>query len=206
MFTKDMENMNHSKKQRKGKLKIVAGCILGVIIIGAAVVILPKVLKPDGGKVTTITESTLEKVLEISDLSTLDYTYNSITNVMDEDGETVKYHVAYEGVVTAGIDFEQVDISVDEVMKKIVVTIPETEIQNIDINMSTMEFMFEKNKYETETVSQEAYKACCEDLERKATEESELLSMAKDNAVDAVTALIIPWVEQIDEEYTVEVK
>lgn len=30
--------------------------------------------------------------------------------------------------------------------------------------------------------------------------------MAKENAVDAITALITPWVEQIDEQYTVEIK
>lgn len=204
MFTKDIENMNYQGK--KSKKKLLACCVFIIIIIGAAVFFLPKALKSDRGKVTTITEATLEEVIEISDLSTLDYTYNSITDVKDEDGETVKYHVAYKGKVTAGIDLEKVDVSVDEETKKIVVRVPETMIQNIDVDMGTMEFIFEKDKYETETVTQEAYKACRADLEKKATGESTLLSMAKDNAIDAITALISPWVEQLDEEYTVEVK
>ena len=142
-------------QKRKNKKRIVAGIVLILIIIGIAVFLLLKELGSNSGKVTTITESSLEQVLEISDLSTLDYTYNSITDVKDEDGEMVKYHVAYEGAVTAGIDFEQLDISVYEDAKKIVITVPEASIQNIDVDMGTMEFIFEKDKYATETVSQE---------------------------------------------------
>lgn len=189
------------------KAKIIAvGCLLGVVVIGVSGFLIPKALHSNKEQVTTITKSSLEKVIEISDLSTLDYTYNSITDVLDEDGETIKYHVAYEGVVTAGIDFERVDVSVDEETKKVTITIPEADIQNVDVDMGTLEYIFEEKKYETETVSQEAYKACRADLEKKATEENNLLSVAKENAVDVVNALITPWVEQIDEEYQVEVK
>lgn len=189
------------------KAKIIAvGCLLGVVVIGVSGFLIPKALHSNMEQVTTITKSSLEKVIEISDLSTLDYTYNSITDVLDEDGETIKYHVAYEGVVTAGIDFERVDVSVDEETKKVTITIPEADIQNVDVDMGTLEYIFEEKKYETETVSQEAYKACRADLEKKATNENNLLSVAKENAVDVVNALITPWVEQIDEEYQVEVK
>ena len=43
------------------------------------------------------------------------------------------------------------------------------------------------------------------DLENKANENT-LLSMAKENAVNAITALVSPWVEQMNDEYTIEVK
>lgn len=108
--------------------------------------------------------------------------------------------------MTAGIDITKINISVDEQNKKILIVVPEAKIQSIDVNMGTMEFIFDKEKYETETVSQEAYKASLDDLEKKANSEKDLLSMAKENAVDAITALITPWVEQIDEQYTVEIK
>lgn len=90
--------------------------------------------------------------------------------------------------------------------KTVVVTVPEAEIQNVYVDMGTMEYIFEKDKYETETVSQEAYHACCGDLENKAKEEASLLNIARDNAVEVVNALIAPWVEQTDEEYHVEVR
>lgn len=185
---------------------IVTACLLGVVVIVIGGFVLNKSLHSNDSRVTTVTESSLEKVLEISDLSTLDYTYNSIVDVLDEDGETVKYHVAYEGVVTAGIDFESVDVSVDEETKMITITVPEAVVQNVDVDMGTLEYIFEEKKYETETVSQEAYKACRADLEKKAMEEGHLLATAKENAVDAVNALMTPWIEQLDEAYQVEVK
>lgn len=185
--------------------RMLAGGVLAVILAGAALV-LPRLLKTKEPQVTTITKASLEKVLEISDLETLDYTYNSIVDVMDVDGETAKYHVAYEGVVTAGIDFEKIGVSVEDDTKTVVVTIPEAEVQNVYVDMGTMEYIFEKDRYETETVSQEAYHRCCEDLEKKAKEETSLLTIARDNAVEAVNGLIAPWVEQMDEEYQVEVR
>ena len=207
----DCENLGDAvseKKKRNVKKslfkKIVVGCIVCVCVI-CAILILPKIINPNGGKVIPITKSSLEKVIKINDMSTLDYTYNSITDVKDENGKE-KYHVAYEGKVTAGIDIKKINISVDEQNKKILIVIPEAKIQSVDVNMGTMEFIFEKVKYETETVSQEAYKASLDDLEKKANSEKDLLSMAKENAVDAITALITPWVEQIDEQYTVEIK
>ena len=188
------------------KVKLmIAGGALAVILAGAAFV-LPRLLNAKEPQVTTITKSSLEKVLEISDLETLDYTYSSIVDVMDEDGETAKYHVAYEGVVTAGINFEKIGISVEDETKTVVITVPEAEIQNVYVDMGTMEYIFEKNRYETETVSQEAYHFCCEDLEKKAKEDTSLLTIARDNAVEAVNALISSWVEQMDEEYHVEVR
>lgn len=209
--TEETDNKGYEGKQKKKKSKriIVASCLIGVALVGivaVAVLILPKESNSNSGIVTTITKSTLEQVIEINDLSTLDYTYNAITNVKDESGNEIKYYVAYEGVVTAGININEVDVSVDEEGKIITITMPDAEIQSINVDMGTMEFIFEKDKYETETVSQEAYKACIDDLERRAKEEDTLLSMAKENAVDAMTALITPWIEQIDEEYMVEVK
>ncbi len=176
-----------------------------VLLIICAIVVIPKMLNSDEEKVVTITKSSLEKIIKINDMSTLEYTYNAIAHVNDEDGKA-KYHVAYEGTVTAGIDITKVDVSVDEQNKKIKIVIPEAKIQAIDVDIAKMDFIFEKSKYETETVSQEAYKACLEDLEKRANSEDDLLSMAKENAVDSITALITPWVEQIDEEYSVKIK
>ena len=145
-------------------------------------------------------------MIELNDLSTLEYTYNAITEVYDESGKTLKYHVAYCGTVTAGIDITKIEIDVDQEAKRILITLPNAKVQSVNVDMGTLEFIFSKKKYETETISQEAYKASLEDLENRTKEENNLLFMAKDNAVGAVEALIAPWVKQIDDEYMVEVK
>lgn len=185
------------------KKKMLLGCILVLLVVVLVVFGVVQIKRLNEEKVHTISKASLEKMLEISDLSTLEFTYNAIANVNDEDGKP-KYHVAYKGKVTAGIDFTQIGVAVNE--KVITITIPEAYVQNVDVEMETMNFIFEKKKYETETVSQEAYAACKEDLEKRVKEEQSLLSMAKENATEAVKALIEPWVQQVDKEYTVEIK
>lgn len=176
--------------------------VLIVLIIG---------FKPGGvfrssqNKVSTVSKSSLEKVLETSQLTTLQYTYNAIAEVKKEFFDTIKYHVAYEGTVQAGIDFEDIDIDINEEKKLITITLPEVSIQNVIVNAESMEYIFNDDKYETETVASEAYSACVKDLQTRAEKEVQLLQMAKDNARDAVQALIEPWVKQVDEEYTIEI-
>ncbi len=157
------------------------------------------------GKVTTINKATLQEVLEISELSTIEYTYNAIATAYTEDEEP-KYHVAYEGFVTAGIDFGKIDISVDESTKNIHITIPDANILDTVVKMESMEYIFEDKDYNTETVSSEAYQLCQDDLSDRADKEEDMLSIAKENAVMAVEALITPWVVQNDPTYSVTVE
>lgn len=204
MKNENIKTIDYFKKM-KNSTKILLLLMPIVIIILIIVWMKMVVFNNQEGNVSTISKSSLEKVIEINELSTVDYTYNAIVKVYDEDGETIKYYVAYEGIVTAGIDFEKINIEVNEEKKLVTITLPEVEIHDVNVNMGTMEYIFVKDKYETETVSQEAYKASKQDLEKRVNEETELHEMAKENAIASVKALFTPWIEQIDEEYTIEV-
>ena len=72
------------KKKPDWKILIGIGSIVVIVIIGL-VFFLTNLLHSKKETVTTVTKSSLEKILEISDLSTLDFTYNSITDVKDQD-------------------------------------------------------------------------------------------------------------------------
>lgn len=74
------------------------------------------------------------------------------------------------------------------------------------VDMGSMEFIFHKARYETETISQEAYQACLADLKREAAQQGQLLATARENAVAAVEALLSPWVKQYDGQYTVTIQ
>ena len=69
-----------------------------------------------------------------------------------------------------------------------------------------MDYIFENKKYETETISQEAYEMCRADLAERAAKEKDLLALAQENAVTAVEALVNPWVQQLDEESKVTIQ
>lgn len=206
---KDSKTRKKSIKKlwKKHELRI----ILAIIIVILAIVLfigfkIKKTLEPAGHEVTTVSKASLEKVLDISELSTLDYNYNAIATVYEDDNTTVKYYVAYEGTVNAGIDFSKIEVSEPDEEKHITITLPEIEIQNTNVDMGSLDYIFIKSKYNKETVSQEAYLASQKDLESRANDTVELEQMAKDNAVASVQALIQPWLDQLDEGYTVDIQ
>lgn len=160
----------------------------------------------EDGKLTTISESSLQKIIEINELSTVDYTYNATVTKTNDDSSEIMYHVAYEGTVTAGIDFQEIAFDLNEEEKIITITIPEVEIHNISVNMGTMDYIFTKDKYETETISQEAYKLCKADLKKRIEDEELLKKTAKENAISSVEALFKPWIETVDKQYKVIIK
>lgn len=216
--TGEKKSKNKEKRTRVIKIRITGGVILAIVIV----CVILKILNADPssvflkntkdaiigeeGTVTTISKASLEKVFEISELSTVDYSYNAVARAYEEDGATPKYYVAYEGTVTAGIDFSKIVIDIDEDTKIITITLPESEIQNTTVDFGSMDYIFENKKYETETVSQEAYELCKTDLARRAAKENDRMTLAKENAVTAVEALVDPWVQQIDGEYKVNIK
>lgn len=175
--------------------------IISVIALLAVVIILGIIFSKPGA-VTTISESSLKEVIEISELSTIEYIYNSTFTVTE--GKEEKYHVAYEGVVKAGFDFN--DIKISEEGKKIIITIPDITINSAYVDENSIDCLFIKDKYETETILQEAYRKSIEDLEIKAESNDTLLTMARDNAKEMIKALIQPWEEQLEEGYTIEVR
>ncbi|MCM1498323.1 MAG: DUF4230 domain-containing protein [Clostridium sp.] len=163
-------------------------------------------IEGEEGKVSTISAATLEKVFDLSELSTADYTYNAIATAYDEGGTTVKYYVAYEGIVKAGIDFRQIKFDIHEEEKVINITIPEVAFTEKTVSPGTLEYIFKDKKSETENVYQEAFELCKKDLAERTDKEEDLLQLARENAAAVVEALVTPWVEQIDNEYTVEIQ
>ena len=153
--TGEKKSKNKEKRTRVIKIRITGGVILAIVIV----CVILKILNADPssvflkntkdaiigeeGTVTTISKASLEKVFEISELSTVDYSYNAVARAYEEDGATPKYYVAYEGTVTAGIDFSKIVIDIDEDTKIITITLPESEIQNTTVDFGSMDYIFE---------------------------------------------------------------
>lgn len=189
----------------KGMKKSTKFIVLGGMAVVCVIVLIAIIVPNRGGQMTTISEASLEKVIEINELATVDYTYNAIATAYAEDNETVKYNVAYEGVVNAGIDFKQIDIQLNAEENIIKITLPSVEIQDIRIDSGTLDYIFSKNKYETETISEEALRICKADLEKRVSEEELLKTTAKENAVESIKALFTPWIEVMEVDYTIEI-
>lgn len=208
--------MDRKKLKLKQVIQIIAAVVLVLALCMAVVWIKSQFFSGtndfveeniigEEGKVTTVTESTLEEVIKKSHLYTAAYPYNGYAAVYDEDG-SIKYYVAYEGTVKAGIDVTQITVKIDEDTNTIIVQLPEVLIEDPVVNAGTIEFIFKKEKYNTETVAEEAYRYAEEDLANRVKEDVDIRACAQESAKAAERAMIEPWVNQIEEGKTYTVK
>ncbi len=190
----------------KAKKWILAGIAIVALMVLCVFVTIQCVSK-DEPEVEVITVSSLQKIINVSELSTLTAVYNGVAEVMDEEKpEEVSYYVSYEAKVEAGIDFENIKISMDEENKKIKVDMPEIFITEINVDIGSLDFIFVNSKANASTVTQEAFKACEADVQNESEKQEAIYNLAQQNAENVLTALIKPIVEQWDSEYTLVIE
>lgn len=149
-----------------------------------------------------ISTSTLEKIINVSELSTFEAVYNGIAVVNNEENpENVDYYVSYKAKVQAGIDFEKIKVSKDDESKKVVVKLPEIKLDEPMVDIASMDYIFENKRADTETVSEQAYKKCIEDAKKESENEEAIYTLAKQNAENIIKALVNPFIEDMDEKY-----
>ena len=108
-----------------------------------------------------------------------------------------KYAVAYEGTVTAGID-KPVTFTVDEALKKIIVHIPAVKILDINVNIPAdkeNKSVITRSKKYVNSLDwfNEASMLCKTDLTKKIAADAAFLQVARENARNAVRALVSPF-------------
>ena len=94
----------------------------------------------------------------------------------------------------------------NEEQKTVDISIPETEITGVNVDIASLDYMFVDSKLDQSKISEKAYKACIEDVERRTEEESNIRELAQQNAENTVKALVKPFIEQIDNEYVLNIK
>ena len=194
---------NILKKLSKKSLVILICCFIVVILIITTILF---VNKNGRKKLEIITKSNLEKINNVSDLSTLEAVYNGIAKVTNnEEPDEVNYYVSYDAKIKAGIDFQQVDINLDNEKKVIKVKIPEIKINDINVDIASLDYIFMNDKANTETVSEQAYEKCIEDVTSEVDTEDAIYELAKENAQNIIEALIKPFINQLDAEYKLEI-
>ena len=200
-----MEEKENPKSKRI-KFKHIAVLFVIIAVIITALMIKIKIFNKKS-EPTIISKATLEKVINVSDLSTFEAIYNGVAAVENEEKpENIDYYVSYEAKVKAGIDFALVEVEVNEAEKIITVTLPEVKITDVDVDIASLDYIFMNNKANTQTVSEQAYKKCIKDVTKESNSTDEIYESARQNARNIVEALISPFVEQLDSEYKLEIK
>lgn len=192
-------------KRPRLKLPVWILVIAAIIVVVAVAVGLPAAQRAKQPP-KIITVSALQEIVDVSELSTYTAVYNGIATVSDEENpDEVKYYVSYEAKVYAGIDFGALDIETDDEEKVIRIKLPEARISAVDVDISSMDFLFYDNKANNSTVTQEAYKACELDAQQESEKQTAICDLAKDNACNVLEALITPLVEQNGAGYSLSI-
>lgn len=191
------------------KPKHILGIVLIIIIIITTVFITKSVNdnSEESAEPEIITQVMLEDIIKVSQLNTFEAIYNGVVKIPNEKKpEKVDYYVSYDATVKAGIDFELIDIDVDQDKKIIEITLPQVQINDVNVKMESLDYIFENKKADTENVSGQAYQKCIDDAEKESAAEQRIYELAEQNAENIIEALIIPFIEQLDEEYELEIK
>lgn len=154
-----------------------------------------------------ITVSSLEEIINISDLNTYQAVYNGVAEVINEKKENkIDCYVSYEAKVNAGFDFEEVRIVKEDEPKRIIVTIPKIEISEVNVDIGSLDYMYLEKVSDDEMITKRAYKACIADVEDESKNEIEIYELAEQNAINIVEALISPFIQQFGPEYELVIK
>lgn len=195
---------------RKLDKKLRKWMMILIVVLAAAVAVLVaqrvnEYRKKPEPQVLTV--STLTDMIPVSDLSTVTSTYNGVAEVMNEKNpDKLDYYVAYEAKVQAGVDFADLQPEIDEESKTVTIRVPDAYFKKANVDMASLDFMFNSKKANTSGVTERAYKACQEDADRECSRCEAILELARENAVNTVEALTRPLVEQLYPEYTLVVE
>ena len=118
----------------------------------------------------------------------------------------VVYYVSYEATVDAGIDFEKIEISVDNEAKIVTINLPKAEILDTYVDIASLDYIFIDKKANNETVSEEAFKLCKYDVKHESENQEAIIDLAQQNAENVVKALVQPFVDQVDPDYKIVVE
>lgn len=186
--------------------KIYIAILFGIVVVVIILFLfLPK--QTNDNSIEVITVQTLEKIINVSELSTFTAVYNGVAEVKNEKTpDKIEYYVSYNAQVKAGIDIEKIDISLDDTSMVIRVKLPDVHITDIIVDISSMDFIFYNKKADTATISSTAYRASEDDVKNESENQVEILELAHQNAVNIITALISPIIEQMDIGYTLHVE
>ncbi len=161
----------------------------------------------DKEKITVSASSIEERLSKCSSLTTARLDYRGMIKYEEGDIPYINkksFSMIYDAHIKAGIDLSQAKVEVNG--KKIKVTVPAPEIQDIVVSPGSLEFYDEKLALFNWTDREDTAKAmeyAEQDAAAKASQ-TDILTQASDQAKTVINTLITPISDSKDEEYQIE--
>lgn len=172
----------------KKKLLLYAPIIIGVVLIIAFGYLLFSGAL-DKGEEKILVRSTLMDAIDITELSTSQFTYNGIAKIYkDENSSKIKCHVRYSAKVKAGINMDEVDFDIDNENKTVKPILPNIQITTNLVEEESLSFIPSDVKVDLK----EVLTACKKDASQEAAKSEELVESAEENLKSIIEALLYP--------------
>ena len=164
------------------------------------------------GQIKMKVKSTLEKVVEKSDLETVTITYNVIAKKCKDEENCDKksnnisdfqYVVSCKGSIVAGIDFQKIKVDVDEKDKKVIVKVPDATIID-EPNIHSIKFLNGNELSASELPN--ARKLCQETVKEKSEMDQKLIPAAKEQSRVVLEEFYNQWIKAYDSSYRVVIE
>jgi len=198
--------MNKVKALLGAKVKLIIFIVLIVVVVIALIGLLTS--KERTIKITIKTK--LDELVEKSNLETINITYNVIAKQCREGEECDKtsnkiedfeYVVSCGGTITAGINFKDVKVSVED--KKIIIDIPDASVIG-EPAIGSLKFLNGKDIPAEELPR--ARKLCQETIKDKSSTDDHLIPYAKDQAKVVLLEFYKPFIKTYDSSYELDVR
>ena len=184
---------------KQGKL-IVLGVVLAILCFAVGFFSGGKQEKPP-----VLSSITVQNQLQqISQLATVRYSYTNMGQFENSNEfygiklpfTTKRFIVAYDGVITAGVDLSQAQVTVSD--QKVTISLPAPQILSHEVDPNSLE-VFDETTSIFNPITIEDYNGFQADqqgvMEDKAIQGG-LLTQAKDQAQTAITGLISPLLQE----------
>lgn len=193
--SRSKERRDFLKKHFTTKRAIACVAVL-IVLVAASVFGISWSLR--GKQETTyLSSAQLEEIVNISKLSSAEYTYNGVAEIRDANGN-VTQRIYYESRVSAGIDMRDIAFDVNSETKTVFPVLPDITIYDPSVDESSFEYMPSNPSMSlTEIIS-----ACKNDARNEIESHGQIYQTAKENLESTITALTLPLLE--DYGYTIE--
>lgn len=177
----------------KKRVWAVIPILIGICALGAACFLrFSGALKE--GEESIIVRSTLMDAIDISELSTSQFTYNGIAKVYkDEEQSKIKCHIRYTAKVKAGINMKDVDFEIDNDNLTVKPILPKIQLTVNLIEEDQNAFSFIPSNVTLPL--KDIIAICKKDASQEAEKSEELFEVAEDNLKSTIEALVYPIVD-----------
>lgn len=143
----------------------------------------------DKGEEKTLVRSTLVDAIDITELSTSQFTYNGIAEIYNNKKTSkIDCYVRYKAKVKAGINMKDVDFEIDNDKKTVKPILPNIEITTNLVEEESLSFIPSDIKKDLNDI----LTICKKDASIEAAKSEELFELAEENLKSIIEALLYP--------------